>query len=266
MSLSLAYAVLEPQGEPLGTAFILHGILGSGRNWRSFARRLSRAWPGWRLILVDLRGHGDSHPASPPNTLAAAAADLDRLADAVGGPQIVVGHSFGGKVALTYARDYPEGLDAVWVLDALPGGGGEGGADVALVVAALRRLRGPFDRRETLKGALLEMGFSEMLSGWMTTNLRRGEGGLAWRFDLEAVEALLADYLAVDLWELVEDAPCDLHFVRAERSDRWTAASLGRLYGLMGVAVHLLEDSGHWVHAENPDGLLALMTEFGPAD
>lgn len=253
MTLSLTHATLNPDGEPVGTAFILHGILGSARNWRSYARRLAAAWPGWRLVLVDLRGHGGSHPASPPNTLAAAAADLDRLAATIGRPRIVVGHSFGGKVALTYARDHAEGLEAVWVLDALPGGGDDGVAasDVAEVVAALRRIPVPLESREGLKQLLLGWGFSGMLSSWMTTNLRRRDGapGFVWRFDLDAVEALLADYLAVDLWEVVEDAPCDLHFVRAERSDRWTDHALGRFYGLMGVTVHLLEDSGHWVHA-----------------
>ncbi len=258
MSLRLAYSTAgDPEG-PAGTAFILHGILGSGRNWRSFSRRLARAWPGRRLVLVDLRGHGDSHPAPPPNTLAACAEDLAELADRVGAPSLVMGHSFGGKVALRYARDEPAGLDAVWVLDALPGREGAV-SDVARVIRALRAVPLPLARREELRQLLLGWGFSELLAGWMTTNLRRGEGGLVWRFDLEAVQELLADYLAVDLWPVVEDAPCALHFVRAARSERWTDAVLARFYGLSDVWVHTLEDSGHWVHAENPEGLIQIL-------
>lgn len=264
MTLQLAHTVLgDPEG-PAGTAFVLHGILGSARNWRSFSRRLGRAWPGWRLVLVDLRGHGDSHPATPPNTLAAAAADLDRLADRIGAPSVVVGHSFGGKVALTYARDYPASLEATWVLDALPGEDQQGAAsDVAHVIRALRSIPLPIDRREDLKQLLLDRGFSELLSGWMTTNLRRADAGpgLVWRFDLDAVEALLADYLAVDLWPVVRSPPCALHFVRAERSDRWTDAAVARFYGLSEVWLHTLEDSGHWVHVENPEGLIRILTE-----
>ncbi len=55
---------------PERTLFILHGLLGSGRNWRSWARRLldgaAAAAPAeggggpWRALLVDLRCHGSS--------------------------------------------------------------------------------------------------------------------------------------------------------------------------------------------------------------
>jgi esterase len=247
------------------TAFVLHGILGSLRNWRSFARRLAAACPGWRLVLVDLRGHGDSHPATPPNTVAAAAADLARLAEHLGlRPELVVGHSFGGKVAMAYGRDFPRGLEQVWVLDALPGADARGEAlsgEVARVIAGLRAIALPLPGREALAQRLLADGFSEVLARWMTTNLTRGEGGLVWRFDLDAVEQLLADYLREDLTPWLEDpwrGP-EVHFVRAARSERWSDALAEELALNDRVAVHLLADSGHWVHAENPEGLLEIL-------
>ncbi|RME20698.1 MAG: alpha/beta hydrolase, partial [Deltaproteobacteria bacterium] len=48
------------------SAWVLHGILGSGNNWRAFGRRLVERAPGWKLRLVDLRNHGDTGPAPPP--------------------------------------------------------------------------------------------------------------------------------------------------------------------------------------------------------
>ena len=39
----------------------LHGILGSGANWRSFARKILEPRPHWGALLVDLRMHGQSH-------------------------------------------------------------------------------------------------------------------------------------------------------------------------------------------------------------
>ena len=53
------------------TAVLIHGILGSRRNLLSFAKRLSRAFPSWQFLLVDLRCHGQTanmeQPPAGPN-------------------------------------------------------------------------------------------------------------------------------------------------------------------------------------------------------
>ena len=114
MSFVPAYSVVKgasATGEHV--AFVLHGILGSGRNWRTFARRLAARAPAWTFVLFDLRHHGDSGAPPPPHTLDAVADDLAALAAEVGRPQVVIGHSFGGKVAACYAGRHPDGLARV---------------------------------------------------------------------------------------------------------------------------------------------------------
>ena len=99
-----ALEISSPGSEPSACAYVLHGILGSAKNWRTFGRRLAARFPSWRIVLVDLRHHGDSPHLPPPNTLAACAADLERLSAArEERPSVVIGHSFGGKVALEWA-------------------------------------------------------------------------------------------------------------------------------------------------------------------
>ena len=71
--------------EPGRWIVVLHGIFGSGRNWASVARRLVRRRPEWGVLLVDLRLHGASQGLSPPHTIAACAADVDRLVGALAG-------------------------------------------------------------------------------------------------------------------------------------------------------------------------------------
>ena len=69
----LAHQVINDSGAHAAFLF-LHGILGSGANWRTFARRLCAARPGLCGVLCDLRLHGASQEGfSPPHTLAAAA-------------------------------------------------------------------------------------------------------------------------------------------------------------------------------------------------
>src|SRR5690349_17274119 len=76
----LAHALVLPQdGEARGLLLFLHGILGTGANWRSIAKRVISEQPGLGAVLVDLRMHGRSQHFAPPHTVAAAAQDLVAL-------------------------------------------------------------------------------------------------------------------------------------------------------------------------------------------
>lgn len=242
----------EWMGEGGRVAFVLHGLLGSRSNWRGFGRRLARTHPEWGFVLVDLRHHGDSHGAPAPDTVAACAADLAELGAQVGAPEVVIGHSFGGKVALAYARDHGDTLRTVWSLDSPPGPADEGAREVEGVIAAIRALAVPVARREDAVAHFVALGFSRGVAGWMTTNLRPTEAGFVWRFALDRVEALLADYRALDLWPFVRAAPQEARILRAGRSDRWSAADAAR-------ATDVLPDAGHWVHVDDPEGLAAAL-------
>lgn len=262
-------------GVPGGPTLLLaHGILGNRNNWRFFARRLAAALPAWRILVVDLRHHGDSQGAPPPDTVDACADDLAALAAALDvRPRAVIGHSFGGKVVLSYAARHATGLHAAWVLDAPPGAGALLGEDheVVRVFKALRELPMPLRRREQIVTELTARGLSMPMAQWMTTNLapvdeRDPDAGYAFRFNLDGAERLIADYFRWDAWPvlLAPRVGPEIHLVRAERSDRWDPQTLGRLEAIpVGVPTftHLLEDAGHWLHADNPTGLLALLVE-----
>ncbi|MEZ4469264.1 MAG: alpha/beta hydrolase [bacterium] len=252
----LAHRVIGPPNGP--TAFILHGILGQASNLHGLAKALATRHPAWRFVLPDLRGHGGSAGGSPPHTVEACAADLAALAAEVGAPRVVVGHSFGGKVALVYARAH--GADDVWVLDAPPGAADPGqDHEVPRVIAATRALAAPFASRDAVTAHFLDRGFGPGIAAWMTTNVARTAAGLVWKPDLDVVEALLADYFRTDLWGFLADpGPVRVHVVRAGRSDRWDAATLQRL-AASAVDVRVLPDAGHWLHVDDPEGLLALL-------
>lgn len=278
-----AFEMVEARaGQPRACAYLLHGILGSRRNWLSFARRVVDQFPAWRLVLVDLRNHGESHlrgepGALPgPHTLQACAADLlaldahlvEMLVD--GGPQAVIGHSFGGKVALTYAHlraadTVTANLQDVWVLDSHPGTLTHGTriGSVEGVLETIASLSLPIAGRRSLVDDLLSRGLSPGIAQWMTTNLRPVEGGFSWRLHLPAVREMLLDYARQDAWPAL-DHPTErprVHFVRGGQSERWTAADVARLERgrAAGLDLHTLPNAGHWLHTDDPDGLFACM-------
>lgn len=279
MTAALSSEVVRPRdGETPGRwIWFLHGIFGRGRNWRSVARRLVDSVPGLGARLVDLRLHGGSTEASPPHTLKACAADLADLAGAreVDPPDVLLGHSFGGKVVLEAVRAgggpspaAEEGLRAAWLVDVSPSAG-EPGGDAVRMLEALREEPGPFDGRSEAVEALAGRGFPRSVGRWMATNLEPGEGGLRWGLDPDGLEALLEDFFRTDLWGVVERPPegPDLHLVRAEGSEAFPEEEVRRAEAAAAererLHVHRLPGD-HWINVSNPDGLLDTMRERMP--
>ncbi|MEV4319876.1 alpha/beta hydrolase [Actinocrispum sp. NPDC049592] len=98
-------------GRPL---LALHGLTGHGARWRRFA---ATHLPGWRVIAPDLRGHGGS-TWNPPWTLETFAQDVLAVLDDLGlGPVPVMGHSFGGAIAVYLARLAPDRISKVILAD-----------------------------------------------------------------------------------------------------------------------------------------------------
>jgi len=109
--------------KPIGEAghaplVVLHGLLGSSRNWLSAARDLSRHFD---VTAMDLRNHGSSDHA-PTMTYAEMAADVAETLDhrKLHAPVTLCGHSMGGKVAMRFAVDFPERVRALCVIDIAP--------------------------------------------------------------------------------------------------------------------------------------------------
>lgn len=265
MSPRLAREEVRPtEGTPVGRIHYLHGIFGAGRNWRSLARRLADGDPGWAGVLVDLRLHGDSTGFSPPHTIAACADDV--LASASGpGPalDVVLGHSFGGKVALELARRDPPGLRQAWVVDSIPSAR-EPGGDAWRMLDVLRAHPGPFADREEAVRAVESEGYPRRVGQWMATNLAERDDGLRWGLDPDALEALMEDFFRVDLWNVVRRPPegVEIHVVKAEDSGVLSEEACRRVERAGEengrTRLHRLE-GGHWLNVSNQEGLIELM-------
>jgi len=255
----------------------LHGILGSGSNWRTFARRLVAQRPSWRAILVDLRKHGESQDFAPPHTLAACAEDLTALERVVGRFDAVVGHSFGGKVALEYARARTD-VDTIWVLDSAPGAHPDrretpptsGALETSdQIIAMLSTLPEKWDTREAFVEYVEKQGATRSIAMWLAMNVRQASDGYVMRVDVPAMRALIDDYFLRDQWPFLEDPmrTTKVHLVVGGKS-----RSLARGERALATRVqqqapdrtwlHVVAEAGHWIHVDAPDELLALMMRY----
>jgi pimeloyl-ACP methyl ester carboxylesterase len=280
----LAHTNIAGQAPSQYAVLFLHGILGRGTNWRMIAKTLVERRPELLAVLVDLRMHGESQAFAPPHTVSSAAHDVERLAETLAVPvRGIVGHSFGGKVAL--AVDIPT-LERRWIIDSLPGARPqsqqprprqprrhrEGSETTIAILAMLRRFPSTFPTRAAFVERVVAEGHPEPLGRWLAMNLVRhdvpGEPDeYRWPLDLDAIDALLEDYFAVDLWSRVEDSPenirVDLVLGGAspvfDEADRRRAAAAARR---PGVHLHVVEGAGHWVHVDAPDEVIAVLSDL----
>lgn len=90
----------------------LHGALASGLVWEP----LYNAMPGVRFVAPDLPGHGASGAASEDihSQIVASVLEMIRATDS---PVDLVGHSFGGTVALRFAVEHPEHVRSLTLIE-----------------------------------------------------------------------------------------------------------------------------------------------------
>jgi pimeloyl-ACP methyl ester carboxylesterase len=249
--------------------YALHGIYGRGRNWAAVARHLAVRRPDWGVVLIDLRLHGHSPACSPPHTVEACAGDvLEFERDKEAPPRAILGHSFGGKVALAFAARTDVRPLQVWIIDSTPEARAPEGAAWEMLHAA-RSLPPDFASRHQAVTGLEGRGVAPAVAAWMATNLSLADGRYRWRLDFGAMKALLEDFFRTDLWDVVEQPPAatEFHFVKALGSDTLSERACDRLTAARGrhgqVHLHRVQ-GGHWLNTDNPGAVLGLLERWLP--
>ena len=243
------------RGEGGRALVLLHGLFGRAANFGSVQARLSA---GRRVVALDLRGHGGSGHASPIDypTMAGDVADTLRALDAW--PCTLLGHSMGGKVAMTLALTQPDAVVRLIVADIAPVTyPSHFGAFVAAMQAVPLT---PGLTRAAADAALRRAIPAERVRAFLLQNMRVGAEP-AWTCDLATIAAALP---GIEAWpDRAATYVGDTLFLSGGRSDYVTEPSHRVIRGLFPSARFVtLPDVGHWLHAEDPDGFVAAVDAF----
>jgi pimeloyl-ACP methyl ester carboxylesterase len=88
------------------TVVLLHGAGDSAGTWSSIVPKLM---PGYRVVIPDLAGHGQSAPADGPLSVGQVLTGLEAVMQhGSQDPAIIVGNSLGAWAAMLYARQHPD--------------------------------------------------------------------------------------------------------------------------------------------------------------
>jgi len=210
---------------------------------------------------VDQRNHGQS-PHSDTHTYDLMAEDLSEffqehdLSDAV-----LIGHSMGGKTAMRFAADHADLLSHLVVVDmgvkAYP-------VHHNLIIRSMQSLDMPrLKSRKEAEEFLLHMIEEESTVQFLSKNIYRqkqedGSACYAWRFNL--------DVLAEDIEEMgmpiTAGSEIQSLFLYGTKSDYILKPDIPEIQDFFPHSEFVSLETGHWVHAEDPNGFIAAVKGF----
>jgi pimeloyl-ACP methyl ester carboxylesterase len=274
--------------------FVLHGLMGQGKNWRgpiqSLAEKIRHQQipkSSYEFHLIDLRGHGNSpndfgQEEHREHTIENAAKDLVRYQEHHNViPDAVIGHSLGGKIALEYSALKRDAGDdgkkkklVVFTLDSVPYAIEKDMFGAEFILRAIENLPDIIPNRDYLREQLEPMKISSAIIEWLGSNLvLTKDSKLQWQFDRKVLRALYESFQKRNLWHALEDKDHDnvfVNIIKAEKSSDWNVDAMKRIETLKEekkVNYHVLKNAGHWVHTDNPIGLVQIIhDELASAD
>jgi pimeloyl-ACP methyl ester carboxylesterase len=245
------------------TVVLLHGSTANAWWWESVARAMP---PGFRLLALDQRGHGDSEWVQPPayrpkdyaEDIARFVEHIAPLAD----KPVIVGHSLGGLSVLAFGQRNPERARGVVAID-IPVTSSRGRDRY------LRRLKGLplvfYPDLETAKARFRlvpnEGGISpEIVQAIAERSLARTEDG-RWTLKFDRASFFGGD--GIDALETIKNIAIPTLLVRAEHSRIMTAeaAEQGRASNPQSRLV-TIPGAHHHVLLEKPDAVARVIEEF----
>lgn len=236
---------------------ILHGLLGSARNWKSVEARLSKRFT---VFAIDARNHGDSFWADTMS-YPEMAADVVRYLDDRGIRSAeFIGHSMGGKTAMETALAYPGRVNRLVVVDIAPRAYPRAHDTILEAMVAVRPEE--FRDRQAIEKALSRSIPDPVIRRFLLTSVRREEGGvLRWKVNLQALRDNY-DRLIAGLGGGRSFGGRTL-FILGGESDTVGSGDEGEILRMFPNTEFVrIDGAHHWVHADRPAEFLSVVEGF----
>jgi pimeloyl-ACP methyl ester carboxylesterase len=259
---------VQQLGEAGPPVIMVHGLmLGTLSSWYfSIAPALAQSH---RVFMYDLRCHGFSERVSEGFTLAQMAADLDAVVNFSGGkPVVLIGHSFGGAIALRYASMHSGMVRKLVIVESpIPA--------ISKEVDLIRWAKSKRDRAATSRGEdlILEMseddkqlafgGLPPVVRDALLRNGKRPNRLLAQILHLVGNTSMLDDVMREPEFTAEEIArvTCPVLLCYGEGSGMRPGPDHVLMTALPDVRLRLLK-GGHSLPIEAPEELLAAIGPF----
>jgi len=236
---------LDDGGQDGIPVVLAHSLAGTSGHW---SHQLQHLRSSRRAVAFDFRAHGASEPARNGDySIGGLAGDLGAVADGLGlGRFVLVGHSLGGGVALTYAGAHADRVTGLLLLDPI-GDGTQIAAEQA--DSFLQALEADFDR--VIQGYWSQIaGPNAAVKDRLLADLRATPR--------EVVEQLFREVMRFDPRPALAGyrGPI-LSVVTPHNDEPFSLHRVGK-----GFPHRVVTDTGHWIQLDQPEAVNRILDEF----
>ncbi|KAK7925374.1 hypothetical protein WMY93_007684 [Mugilogobius chulae] len=260
---NLSYDVFDGKNDGTPLVF-LHGLFGSKSNFHSIAKSLVQR-TGRKVLTVDARNHGTS-PHSPQLTYEAMSADLKLLLSQLRIDRcVLIGHSMGGKTAMTTALTLPSIVERLVVVDISPSQSATR-TNFRFYIQAMQDVQISSDiprstARRMAEDQLRRSVKEHSVRQFLLTNLMELNGHYAWRVNLDAISAHLETLLSFPHFETPYEGPT--LFLGGASSAYISSDDYPEIQRLFPYAdIQYIPDASHWIHADKPLDFISSIISF----
>lgn len=242
----------EGHGAPV---VLIHGLFGDLNNLGVLARELKQDHD---VISIDLRNHGRSFH-SEEHSYSLMANDIIELLEELNVEHpIIIGHSMGGKVAMKLC-DCDYSIQKLVVMDMSPVKYNTRRHDNVLAGLNAVCQQTPKTRGEAM-AVMSEHIEMEGVRQFLGKSLYNTGEHMGWRFNLKGLEQ---NYMQILDWQPIRKTETPVLFLKGADSDYLQADHQQQIQQQFSqVKVHIVANTGHWLHAEKPNEVLRAIRKF----
>ena len=237
---------------------ILHGLLGSKRNWFGIGKALSDI--GFNVWLLDLRNHGDSE-WNDRHTYFDLAEDVKKFFEEHGIIRcFLIGHSMGGKVAMVLDKLHQGLLSKLVVVDIAPVAYAANFENHLKILLSLDL--GRFKSRSEVANKLSEYFKEINFRSFLLQNLKLDNNkSFYWRVNLTS---LIMNAVAISEFPVINCVSnTDALFLYGDLSEYSVEKYRDKIkQNFISSQFYAVAKAGHWIHVEQPTKFLEMVTKF----
>jgi pimeloyl-ACP methyl ester carboxylesterase len=244
------------EGQPL---IILHGLFGQSDNWNTLAKRFGEN--GFKVYTLDQRNHGLSQHSDAWDYQLMAEDLKEFIEEHQLQNVILLGHSMGGKTVLFFEQMFPQLANKLIIVDISPRAYEPHHDSVlkALNAVDFTNINTRKEAEAILGKYILDFGTKQFLLKnifWKEDETKQ----MAWRFNLKTITQ---EYNNVGVGVPYFYSDTETLFIRGEKSDYIADNDMEDIASrFSNYQLKTIVNSGHWVHAEQPEAFFNCVMDF----